>query len=144
MLAAGSARAEAQVQVNASQELAFGTLVAGVPKAIARTDGSRAGKFTIQGPVGALVTLQLVLPAGLNGPGGATLPLTFGSTDAGYAPNNDLGTQDAFDPRIPRTATLGNNGRGVVSLGGTATAAASGQAGGSYTATLTLIVALLL
>ncbi|MBA3659380.1 MAG: DUF4402 domain-containing protein [Gemmatimonadales bacterium] len=135
--------AVAQLQVSQSQELAFGQLVARIPKTVVRTDGSRSGKFVIQGPEGALVSLQLILPAVMRGPGTALLPMSFSSTDAGYAPNNGLGNQTAFDPRGSFSVTLGSNGRGVVSLGGTATAAPTGQASGSYTATLTLIVALL-
>src|SRR2546430_17719395 len=54
------------------------------------------------------------------GPAGATMPLAFGGSDAGYSDTQAIGSQVAFDPKQPFLATLNKNGRGSVFIGGTA------------------------
>jgi hypothetical protein len=78
----------------------------------------------------------------MTGPAGAQLPLSFGSSDAGYSQSQAIGSQIGFDPKQPFTATLSNNGRGSVFVGGTANPTAN-QRAGAYTATLTLTVTVL-
>ena len=78
----------------------------------------------------------------MTGPSGALMPLSFGAGDAGYSQAQTIGSQVGFDPRQPFTATLSNNGRGSVFVGGRANPATNQRAGG-YTATLTLNVTVL-
>jgi hypothetical protein len=78
----------------------------------------------------------------MTGPAGAQLPLSFSSSDAGYSQSQAIGSQVGFDPKQPFTATLSNNGRGSVFIGGTANPT-TGQRAGVYTATITLTVTVL-
>jgi hypothetical protein len=78
----------------------------------------------------------------MTGPAGALMPLTFGSSDAGYSQSQAIGSQVGFDPKQPFTAVLPNNGRASVFVGGTANPATN-QRAGAYTATLILNVTVL-
>jgi hypothetical protein len=122
--------------------ITFGGLFPGVPLVIPRTDPANSGQLDIKGPNGSLVLLTFVLPLTMTGPAGAQLPLSFGSSDAGYSQSQAIGSQIGFDPKQPFTATLSNNGRGSVFVGGTANPTAN-QRAGAYTATLTLTVTVL-
>src|SRR5438094_502828 len=79
------------------------------------------------------------LPVVMTGPAGATLPLLFGGSDAGYSQSQSIGSQIGFDPKQPFVITFSQNGRGSVFLGGTAQPVPT-QRAGSYTATITLTV----
>jgi hypothetical protein len=120
----------------------FGTLLAGVNKSVLRTDPINGGQLDISGPKNVQVLLTFTLPASMTGPVGATLPLSFGSTDGGWSPPQQVGTQVSFDPRVPFTAPLDQNGKVSVYLGGTAKPTAN-QKAGSYTGTITLTVVVL-
>jgi hypothetical protein len=122
--------------------LTFGAVLPGVPRVILRTDPANSGQFDIRGPNRKQVLLSFVLPAAMIGPGGALMPLSFGAGDAGYSQSQLIGSQVGFDPRQSFTATLSNNGRGSVFVGGTANPATN-QRAGAYTATLTLNVTVL-
>jgi hypothetical protein len=78
----------------------------------------------------------------MTGPSGALMTLSFGAGDAGYSQSQAIGSQVGFDPKQSFTATLSNNGRGSVFVGGTANPATN-QRAGAYTATLTLNVTVL-
>ena len=107
-----------------------------------RTDPANSGEFDIKGVKNSNLLLTFVLPLVMNGPGGAQLPVSFGSADAGYSQSQAIGSQIGFDPKVPFTATLSNNGRGSVFLGATANPLAN-QRAGTYTATITLTVTVL-
>jgi hypothetical protein len=113
-----------------------------VNKSVLRTDAINGGQFDISGPSRASVLLTFTLPASMAGPGGATLALRFGSNDGGWSPPQQIGTQTAFDPRLPHTAPLDQNGKVSAYLGGTAQPTAN-QKAGSYTGTITLTVVVL-
>ncbi len=130
---------EAQIQVTAAQGVAFGTMLPGLTASASRANASEAGRINLAGARNGQVLLQFTLPARMTGPGGATLPLSFGGGDAGYSSRQSIGNQTGFDPRTPFTARLGNNGRGSVFLGCTALPAAD-QPAGAYSATLILTV----
>lgn len=119
--------------------LTFGAVFPGVPLAISRTDPASSGQLDIKGANRGQVLLTFVLPLAMTGPAGAQMPLAFGSSDAGYSQSQVIGSQIGFDPKQPFTATLSNNGRGSVFIGGTANSAAN-QRAGAYTATITLTV----
>jgi hypothetical protein len=122
--------------------LAFGAVFPGVPRVVTRTDPANSGQFDIKGSNGSQVLLTFILPLTMTGPVGAQMPLAFGSSDAGYSQSQAIGSQIGFDPKQPFTATLSNNGRGSVFVGGTANPTAN-QRAGAYTATLTLTVTVL-
>jgi Domain of unknown function (DUF4402) len=118
----------------------FGAVLPGVPRVILRTDAVNSGQFNITGNKNNQVRLTFTLPAVMTGPAGATMPLVFGGSDAGYSASQTIGSQVAFDPKQSFLATLNKNGRGSVFIGGTARPSTS-QRAGPYTGTLTLTVA---
>lgn len=128
------------ISVTGVQSLAFGTLLPGIPTIVARTDAANSGQFTLTGPHDSQAQLTFTLPAVLAGPGGATLPLTFGASDAGYSQSQNIGGQIGFDPKQSFLITFSGQGRGSVFLGGTARPAPT-QRAGSYTGTITLNLA---
>jgi hypothetical protein len=101
-----------------------------------------SGQFEIQGPFLTFIQLTFTLPALLNGPSGATMPLSFATNDAGYSFNNTIGSQTAFDPHQPRSTVIWIGGRSGVFLGGTVSPV-PGQRAGSYTGTVVLTVVVL-
>ena len=128
------------ITVTGVQSLAFGTLLPGVPTIVVRTDAAKSGQFTIIGPHGSQAQVTFTLPAVLTGPGGATLPLTFAGSDAGYSQTQNIGSQIGFDPKQSFLITFSQQGSGSVFLGGTARPAPT-QRAGAYTAIITLNVA---
>jgi len=121
------------------QPLNFGDLLGGLPTTVLRTDPINSGQFDIRGERLTEVLVDLLLPSALVGPGGATVPLTFGPGTAGYSPDGSIGSQVAFDPAVPQAVRLPGNGRGAVFLGGTASP--PGQvAVGAYSATITITI----
>jgi hypothetical protein len=134
--------AQRPLTVQGTRSLTFGSLLAGVNKSVLRTDLINSGQLDISGPKSVSVLLTFTLPATMAGPAGATLPLSFGSSDGGWSPPQQIGTQTGFDPRVPYTAPLDQNGKVSVFLGGTAKPTAN-QKAGSYTGTITLTVVVL-
>jgi len=120
----------------------FGAVFPGVPLAISRTDPANSGQLDIKGPNRSNVLLTFILPLTMTGPAGAVMPLSFGSSDAGYSQSQAIGSQIGFDPKQPFTGALSNNGRASVFLGVTANPTAS-QRAGAYTATITMTVTVL-
>lgn len=120
--------------------ITFGMVIPGIPQPVARTDAIRSGQFDITGPNRSDVSITFTLPAMLTSPGGGTVPIVFGPASAGWSQAQAIGSQVAFDPSQPYTATLSNNGRGAVFLGATLQPAANTPAG-DYTAPVTLTLA---
>jgi hypothetical protein len=120
----------------AISDLRFGTVLPGVPSSVSVNDPHHAGQFEIQGPAGASVRVELLLPSSLVSDGGAMLPIQFGHAD-GLVQIGEHSIQ--FDPHAPVIAALGSDGRMFLRLGGTA-APGLPQAGGSYSATISLTV----
>jgi hypothetical protein len=140
MLAAAPARAQGRkIRVQGIRPLAFGSLLAGAPTTVVRTDPARSGQFDITAQNNDLVILSFSLPTSMSGPAGTSLPLTFSGSDAGFSRVQSIGDQVAFDPRQAYVGTMGQQGLGSVFLGGTATPAFN-QPPGVYTATITLTV----
>src|SRR3989442_8590543 len=119
----------------------FGAVLPGVPRVVLRTDPANSGQFDIKAPKGN-VLLSFVLPLTMTGPNGALMPLTFGSSDAGYSATQAIGSQVGFDPKQSFTAALPNSGRASVFVGATANPTTN-QRAGAYTATLILTVTVL-
>jgi uncharacterized protein DUF4402 len=128
------------VQVNGVRSVSFGTVFPGISKLVLRTDALNSGRFDIRATAGSQLQLSFALPAAMTGPGGSTMPLSFGGGDAGFSVTQSVASQVGFDPRIPFVATMGGPpGRAAVFLGGTVTPLAA-QPAGSYTGTITLTV----
>jgi hypothetical protein len=139
-LATAPPAAHAQSVVG-TQNLNFGNVIPGVPTTILRTDAVNCGQIRITGAgLFRSVTLRFTLPTVMNGPSGATMPITFGATDAGVSWQGTIGTQTTFNPAAPFTTTLWL-GSGTVYLGGRVNPAPA-QAAGSYSGTIILTVIL--
>lgn len=121
-------------------DLAFGTVLAGVPSSVNVHDPRKAALFEIQGPPDGGVRVELLLPSALTNSGGALLPIIFGPAD-GFADFSrgrpPRGT--TFNPHAPLISTLGPNGRIYVRLGGTVLPGRP-QSSGAYSATIFVTV----
>lgn len=129
--------ARAQTVVG-TQNLSFGTVIPGVPTTVLRTDAVRAGQFRITGTgLYATVRITFALPNVMNGPLGATMPISFGSTDGGFT-TPFLATNKAFDPRVPHDDAV-FLGSATVFIGGRVNPSPT-QRGGSYAANIVMTV----
>lgn len=140
LLVLGMAPPALQAQVSGVRPLDFRTLVAGVPKHVSRTDPTWSGEFRFA--TGTFVTqVTLDAPSRLNGPGGASIPLTFSNSDAGYSPTGNINNQTQTFSPDGGSVVLWFTGRRTASIfvGGTATPSAA-QAPGNYSAPITLEV----
>lgn len=125
--------------------LAFGNLLPGVPTGVQPSDPSRSARVDISGALGAGVEITFALPTSMVGPGGATMPLSFGAQSGGYASGTSGTISQLFDPRVPFRTTLSLEpilvlGRGTVFLGATVLPGGA-QAAGAYGATVLMSVA---
>ncbi|HWO89730.1 MAG TPA: DUF4402 domain-containing protein [Gemmatimonadales bacterium] len=124
------------------QNMAFGTVIPGVPVTVSWSDPLAAGQVEIRGNRNVQVSVQITLPAAMAGPFGATMPMLFGSADGGYSQTNNAAAATSFDPRSPLVATLSPQGRLFIFLGGTVSPPVT-QRAGAYTGTITVTVAYL-
>ncbi len=141
--AAGVREAKAQgrpLSVSGGNQLTFALVFPGVPEIVSRSDAVNAGSFQLRGQNRAEVVLTFTLPVALTAAGGASLTLQFGSNDGGWNTQNDLVTARAFDPRVPLTVLLSQQGRLFIWLGGTALPSPT-QVAGAYAGTVTLSAA---
>jgi hypothetical protein len=120
----------------ALNDLTFGTVLSGISSSVAANDAQHAGLFEIQGPAGASVRVDFVLPAALVSDQGVLLPVRFAHAD-GSAEFGGHSLQ--FDPHTPVIAALGPDKRLFIRLGGTVVPGRP-QAGGSYRATISITV----
>jgi len=130
-----------QTQLTAIRGVSFGIVLPGVPFHVLRTDPVNSGQFQLKAPPPKIVTYTFTLPTVLNGPLGATMPISFATNDAGYSGTNVITSQVAFDPHIPFTSSMVTNRVGIF-LGGTVSPIPT-QRAGSYTATVVLSVLVL-
>ena len=130
----GAARAQTVVGL---QNLAFGTVIPGVPTTVLPSDAVRAAQFRITGVFLNTVTVTFTLPPVMNRiGGGASIPLAFGNTAASW--QSPFSGQTPFNPNTPYSAFI-LFGTYNVFLGGTATPAPS-QLGGNYTGNVVITV----
>jgi hypothetical protein len=126
-----------------SQGLGFGTVTPGTPTSVATTAVGFAGQFDVVGSATAELQLTFTLPAALTEPGsGATLPVSFSSTDASYsnqAIDNQGSPSGSVDPNGPSTIRLSSTGTMFVWVGGTVSPGVS-QTGGNYAEDVLLTV----
>ena len=131
-------RAPGHADVQPVQGLRFGALVPGMPVRIDPGDVGRRGELQLDGR--GRYQLQLILPATMDSPAGARLPLQFGLGDAALV-RGTAGTTELFDPLVGTTLQLtGGITTAQLFLGGTAIPA-SDQAAGIYSANVTILLA---
>jgi hypothetical protein len=130
------------LNVTGVRGLTFGAVFPGVPRVISRTDAANAGQFDVGYAKFSPIQITFSLPAVMNGPAGATMPLVFGANDGGYSSPETITSQVGFDPRVAFATTLDKNGRAAVFLGGRAQPLTS-QRAGNYTATITMTITVL-
>lgn len=139
MLAASAVSAQGRpLRITPNKNLTFGTLFPGVSRTVSPTDGVRAGVLDITGPNGNQIEVRFFLPSSLSGPAGATLPIAFTPTSAGFS-TGSIATQVAFDPRVPYRPRLSGTGRGTLYLGAVANPTPT-QRSGSYTSTVIVLI----
>jgi hypothetical protein len=126
-----------QIAVNGDRDLEFGTLVPGFARTI-EANNSASGRFAITGGGNFEVSLDFDLPSNLDGPSGATMPITFGANAAGWGTTSAV-VSGTFDPGGVTNRNL-SGGELWVFIGGTVTPAA-GQASGAYAGVISLDVA---
>ena len=130
----------AQLQVSGIRALVFGTVIPGVATAVPPSDPVNSGELQIKSAVGRTVLIVFTLPTSLNGPAGATMPISFGASDGvtvGASTNN---VPFPFDPRLPFLFTpISSPPRLNVFLGGKVTPATN-QPAGAYSNTITMTV----
>ncbi len=132
--------AAAQTMVQGVRDLDFGVVIQGVAKQVLPSDPINSGQFYFRTPgIGSRVRVQFTLPAQLNGPAGATMPITFGATDAIAKGTAASSIPVTFDPRATASFTMTTSADANVWLGGRVTPAAA-QRVGSYTNTVTLTI----
>jgi hypothetical protein len=137
----GSITATATVQtpitVTGTQNLSFGNVFPGVAKAVAYSDATNAGKFSVAGQASTPVTYSFTLPANLTS-GGNNLPI--GSWLGYENQSNSTSGGTAITPSAtPTTSTLSGSGALFFFLGATVTPPAN-QPAGNYSGTVTLTV----
>lgn len=121
-------------------ELSFGTIFPGIPASVSASDAHNAGLFQVQGPAGASVRVELVLPSALTADDGARLPVSFGPRDGFADFSGSLAPAGLpFDPHAPVVGSLGDAGRLYLRIGGTALPTRP-QSRGVYRATIYLTV----
>jgi hypothetical protein len=141
-LLAASRPAAAQITVSRVRDLAFGPVIVGVPTRIPPSHPVWSGQFRLTAPLLTRVRFRFTLPNRLSGPAGATLPISFGATDAiavGTAANSVPVT---FDPRVAATFQIVTSTTIFVFIGGTVSPAGN-QRQGNYTGTITFTVTVL-
>jgi len=85
--------AQRPITVAGVRSLSFGAVLPGVPTVVPRTSAANAGQFDVTGPHDSQAALTFTLPVVMTGPAGATLPLLFGGSDAGYSQSQSIGSQ---------------------------------------------------
>ena len=133
--------ASGQVTAVPQQDLAFGLLRPGVPGRVLVDDAARRAEWLLTGR--GNTTVSFVLPAALQGPGGAMLPLSFQAGDVGWLRTGSGGGGPAMqpeDPNTPFSINVPNRQTVRLFLGGTALPATA-QPAGNYAATVTVIIA---
>ena len=132
--------ASGQVTAVPQRDLAFGLLTPGVPNQVLVSDAARRAEWLLTGR--GNTTVSFVLPTVMQGPGGALLPLVFAAGDAAWMRQGagGGGGMQTEDPNTPFSVNVPNRQTVRLFLGGTAQPATT-QTAGTYTATVTVIIA---
>ena len=134
--------AAAQITVSGIRNLAFGPVIRGVATHVFPNNPVKSGQFRFVTAIGNRVRVQFTLPNRLNGPAGATMPISFSTTDAIAVGTAAISVPVTFNPKGARVFVIVTSTTINVFIGGTVTPAAA-QALGAYTNTITLTVTVL-
>jgi hypothetical protein len=134
--------AHSQRSATGVRDLAFGAVLPGVPTNVLPNDIARSGQFEIRGQFDDPVEITFSLPSVLNGPGAASMPVSFGTMSAGFSTSGSVTNQVFFDPRVPFRINLSSTGQGSGFIGGVLSPSGT-QPAGSYAASVTITVAFL-
>lgn len=121
--------------VTGIRNLTFGTVIPGVPTTVLQNDAVRSGQFRIAGVIIRNVTIGFTLPTAMNGPLGATMPITFLNNSAGFTTVFQGNTP--FNPNTPYNETVWFNA--TITLGGRVNPTPT-QRSGNYTANIVMTV----
>lgn len=121
-------------------DLNFGIATAGTPK-IPGSPAADAGRFNVSGEPSTFVTVSFALPTVLTGGGGATIPITFSSTD-GLLWATFPGVFTTFDPNAPFATSTDATGSLIIGISGTVSPPV-GSTTGNYSGTIALTVSYL-
>ncbi len=138
-LLAMTSPAIAQVTVSGVRDLAFGAVIKGIPTHVLPSDAVKSGQFQVLATNGTRVRTQFTLPNRLNGPAGATMPISFGATDAVSSGNAGNSNPVVFNPNNAQNFQVVPSKPLAVFLGGTVSPPVN-QAVGAYANTITLTV----
>jgi len=130
------------ISVTGTNDLMFETVMPGTPKTVNKATIGRAGAFEITGFNSAEISLDFELPPALLLDSTASMPISFGSTDASYDDGTGGGQTApvaAINPNGPLTLRLGAGGQMLLWIGGTVNPGIT-QTGGDYAADITLSV----
>jgi len=122
----------AQVSVAGTRDLAFGFLTLGVNSDVPPTDPIKSGQWNLTAPLGQRVQVRLTVPNQLNGPAGATLPLTIKNNYAFLQGTWPGAVATAFNPPGNVNFRFTGGTGAILRLGGSVTPAAN-QRTGAYT-----------
>lgn len=142
VLALPVASAAAQVSVAGTRDLAFGVVAAGITTTVLPTDPIRSGQWTITATVGQQIQVKLTLPTRLNGPAGATMPVSFASGDTFIQETATSSLPNYFNPGGAVVFKFVNGTQAIVRAGGRVTPGTS-QRAGAYANAAVLTVTLL-
>jgi hypothetical protein len=129
----------AQLTVQGDRNLNFGVVIQGVPTSVSPNDPVRSGELEFTAAIGKTIQIAFTLPNRLNGPAGATMPITFGATDGVAVGTAPTSVPVTFDPRTAHNFNLVTSARVLVFLGGRVSPAV-GQRTGSYSNTITMTI----
>jgi len=123
--------AHAQISVAGVRDLAFGSVAAGITTIVLPTDPIRSGQATITASLGNQVQIKLTLPTRLNGPSGATMPVSFSTGDVFVQENSTGSLPDYFNPGGAKVFKFSRGTQAFIRIGGRVTPAV-GQRSGPY------------
>jgi hypothetical protein len=142
MFVAASRPAAAQITVTPVRDLAFGTVIAGVPTSIGPSHPVRSGQWQVTTLPLLRIRLRFTLPTQLDGPAGEALPITFSNNDGIYVGTAPNSVPNSFNPKATTNINGSLNTTTLVFIGGTVSPATN-QPKGNYAGTITLTVTIL-
>ncbi len=132
--------ASAQLIVTGIRNLDFGVVLQGVASVVPPTDPVKSGQFYFRTPgLGTRVRIRFTLPTQLNGPGGASMPISFANNDARAQGTAPASLPILFNPNGAAVFTMTTSPDANVWLGGRVAPAAA-QAVGTYSNTVIMTV----
>ena len=138
-LVAAGRPAAAQISVIPIRDLAFGPVIVGIPTSIGPSHPVRSGQFRLTAPLNSRLHFRLTLPATLNGPAGARLPISFGNGDGIMVSGAPSSVPEVFNPKANQVVQDVASTTTNIFIGGTVSPAGNQQQG-NYTGTITFTV----